>query len=120
MFYIQSSTSKLSIPGPPSPPRDFRAAAYGADFADLVWAEPESDGGQPITQYIVERRDVTKSAFVRVGVTDAVKLTIKASKLTEKSVYMFRVAAVNGAGQSEWAELSEPVTAKYPFDPPGL
>ena len=109
-------------PVAPSRPRGLHAAACGADFVDLVWAEPESDvgGGQPITAYVVESRDVTQSSFVRVGVTDGVTLTMKATKLMEKRVYVFRVAAVNGAGQSEWAELSEPVTAKYPFDPPGL
>ena len=104
----------------PSPPREFHPTASGVDFADLAWAVPESDGGQPITEYVVERRDVTKSAYVRVGVTKADTLVIKATKLTEKSQYLFRVAAVNSAGQSEWAELKEPVTAKQPFDPPGL
>ena len=87
-----------------------------------MWAEPESagGGGQPITAYVVESRDVMQSSFVPVGVTDGVTLTMKATKLMEKRVYVFRVAAVNGLGQSEWEEFIEPVIAKYPFDPPGL
>jgi titin len=103
----------------PSPPRNFLVTAFDKDFVDLKWDVPESDGGEPITEYIVERRDVKKTAFVSQGKTDAKTLNLKATKLIEGTQYMFRVIAVNSIGQSEPTELAEPVTAKVPFDPPG-
>ena len=103
----------------PSPPRNFQVTAFDKDFVDLKWEVPENDGGEPITGYLVERRDVTKTAFVQQGKTDAKTLNLKATKLIEGTQYMFRVFAINSIGQSEPAELKEPVTAKVPFDPPG-
>jgi len=93
--------------------------AFDKEFVDLKWEVPENDGGEPITGYMVERRDVTKTAYVQQGKTDAKTLNLKASKLIEGTQYMFRVFAINSIGQSEPAELKEPVTAKVPFDPPG-
>ena len=85
----------------------------------MKWEVPDNDCGEPITDYLVERRDVTKTAFVQQGKTDAKTLNLKATKLIEGTQYMFRVFAINSIGQSEPAELKEPVTAKVPFDPPG-
>lgn len=103
----------------PSPPRNLQVTAFDKDFVDLKWEVPESDGGEPITGYLIERRDATKTAYIKQGTTDAKTLTIKASKLFEGTKYIFRVFAINSIGQSEPAELAEPVTAKVPFDPPG-
>ncbi len=106
-------------PDKPSPPRNLQVTAFDKEFVDLKWDVPETDGGEPITEYLVERRDVQKQAFVQQGKTDAKTLNIKATKLIEGTQYKFRVCAVNCVGQSDWTELPEPVTAKVPFDPPG-
>jgi len=103
----------------PSSTRNFRVAAFDKDFVDLKWEVPENDGGKPITGYRVERRSGMKTAFVQQGKTDAKTLKLKAIKLTEGTQYMFRVFAINSIGQSEPAELKEPVTTKVSFDPPG-
>ena len=94
-------------------------AAFDKEFVDLEWEIPETDNGEPITGYLVQRRDVTKSAFIQQGKTDAKTLNLRASKLIAGTQYMFRVFAINSIGQSAPAELKEPVTAKVPFDPPG-
>jgi len=103
----------------PSPPRNLEVAAFDKDFVELEWEIPETDNGEPITGYLVQRRDVTKSAFIQQGKTDAETLNLKASKLIEGTQYTFRVFAINSIGQSEPVELKRPVTAKLSFDPPG-
>jgi len=75
--------------------------AFDKDFVELKWEVPENDGGEPITGYLVERREVTKTAFVQQGKTDAKTLSLKATKLVEGTQYMFRVFAENSIGQSE-------------------
>jgi len=115
-----SQHAELCVVDKPSPPRNLQVPAYGVDSADLKWDIPESDGGEPITEYIVEKRDVTKTAYISQGKTDVNTLTLKATKLIEGNQYLFRVAAVNSVGQSDWVELAEPVTAKQPFNPPGM
>ena len=78
------------------------------------WDVPEHDGGSPITDYIVERRDVKREAFVKVGEVKADVLSLKVEKLVEGNQYVFQVKAVNAVGDSDPA-ASEPVTAKLPF-----
>ncbi len=81
---------------------------------DLKWTEPDSDGGSPITNYVVEKRDVRRRAW------QAVDTTVKETKYTvtplnEGSLYVFRVAAENAAGISEFCELEDSVLAKDTF-----
>jgi hypothetical protein len=85
------------------------------DSAKVEWDIPESDGGSPIVKYKVERRDITKTAYISVDSVDAKTLNVKATKLAEGNKYLFRVAAENEIGESDWAETSEPIEAKHPF-----
>ena len=103
----------------PSPPQNLRVTEVYKDFITVTWDIPESDGGSPITGYLVERKSSTKQTWIRVGETDAKTLTIKATKLTEGHEYLFKAYAINEIGQSDPAETPEPTMAKLPFDPPG-
>ena len=82
--------------------------------ADLKWTAPEKDGGSPITNYIVEKRDARRKGW------QAVDTTVKETKYTvtplnEGSLYLFRIAAENAVGQSEYCELEDSVLAKDTF-----
>ena len=77
------------------------------------------DGGSPIVEYIVEKRDVRKSAFINVGNTGPDSRTLKATKLIEGNSYFFQVYAENDIGRSEPGITDEPIKARLPFDPPG-
>lgn len=44
----------------PTEPKDVKIDDFDADFVDLVWTKPETDGGSPITGYIIEKRDKYK------------------------------------------------------------
>ena len=81
----------------------------------VAWEVPESDGGDAITQYTVERRNANKNTWIKVGDTDANTLTIKATKLTEGNEYFFRVVAENTIGVSDPCETTDPIMAKLPF-----
>lgn len=82
--------------------------------ADLKWQAPSKDGGSPITNYVVEKRDVRRKAWQTVDTTvKDIKYTV--SPLNEGSLYVFRVAAENAVGMSEFCELEDAVLAKDTF-----
>lgn len=82
--------------------------------ADLKWQVPSSDGGSPITNYVVEKRDVRRKTWQSVDTTiKDLKYTV--SPLNEGSLYVFRVAAENSVGMSEFCELEDAVLAKDTF-----
>lgn len=82
--------------------------------ADFKWTEPDSDGGSPITNYNVEKRDVRRKTWQTVDTTvKECKYTV--TPLNEGSLYVFRVSAENAVGQSDFCELEDSVLAKDTF-----
>jgi hypothetical protein len=94
----------------PGAPANVTAAA-GAGQATVSWAAPASNGGSPITSYLV-RRFV---AGVLDGVTE-VGLATQAiiGGLVPGTTYTFRVTAVNVAGGGPQSAESNPVTPVSP------
>lgn len=80
----------------------------------MKWTAPERDGGSPITNYIIEKRDVKRKGWQVVDTT-VKELKYTASPLNEGSLYVFRVAAENAVGPSEYCELADSVLAKDTF-----
>ena len=64
--------------------------------AKLSWKPPTNDGGQPITDYLVEVRE--RSTWTKVCSTKTT--SCEATGLRVGSDYLFRVTAVNAEGQS--------------------
>jgi len=79
----------------------------------LKWAEPSDNGGCLITQYVVERREVSKRTWQRDGTTT--DLELKAIALTQGQAYSFQVAAENEVGVGPFVELTKSVTPKSQF-----
>lgn len=99
---------------PPSPPRWLEVINITKNTADLKWTVPERDGGSPITNYIVEKRDVRRKGWQTVDTTAKdTKYTV--TPLTEGSLYVFRVAAENAVGQSDYCEIEDSVLARDTF-----
>ena len=86
-----------------------------AEHMVITWTPPKSDGGSPITHYIVERKDKTSTRWVRAHRDTVKETTLKAEDLTEGKEYQFRAAAVNKAGQGPFSEPSQPKLAKHPY-----
>ena len=81
----------------------------------IMWDAPESDGGAPVTKYIVEKRDVSRTSYTKAGTVDGDTFILKVEKLIEGKEYTFQVAAENEIGQSDWAKLDGPVLTRLPF-----
>ena len=100
----------------PDAPKNLRVKDYWTDFIHVTWDAPSSDGGSPLTGYIIEKRDAMRTTWVKAGTVPADVTEFKAGGLFEGGSYTFRVFAENKVGPSQTAaELDHPCTAKMPF-----
>ncbi len=95
----------------PGKPTDVIPTDWDKDHVDLKWAAPTTDGGSPITGYIIEKKDKygdwEKAAEVPASQTNA-----RVPDLIEGQAYEFRVRAVNAAGPGEPSDATLPIVAK--------
>lgn len=103
------SSAIPSAPGAPEP------ADWTANQVDLVWKEPVSNGGSPITGYIIEKKDKYSTMWEKALETDSPLPKALVTGLIEGNDYQFRVMAVNKAGPSEPSDASKTFTAKPRF-----
>uniref|UniRef100_A0AC34GPF1 Twitchin n=1 Tax=Panagrolaimus sp. ES5 TaxID=591445 RepID=A0AC34GPF1_9BILA len=115
------STAKVTVVSKPRPPKGpLEINDICADGATIAWQPPEDDGGEPITDYIVEAQDIDeKGKFVPVGKVDGNTTQLKVKGLKNKGNYKFRVKAVNKEGESDPLANDQYVVIKDPWDEPG-
>ena len=95
-------------PGRPDAPEPEMAK----DSAKLTWKPPESDGGAPITNYIIEMRRCGDVKWVVCNKTEKVPgLEFTVTGLVEETDYEFRITAENKAGPGQPSPPSKP--SKY-------
>jgi len=105
----------------PSSVRNLSVVEYSKDYVDLSWQCPETVGGSPVVQYIVEMRDVTRAVgamWMVCGTVAESELSMRVGDLLEGNSYLFRVSAENHAGIGQPAMLTEPVVARLPIGMP--
>lgn len=87
----------------------------GAESIKLSWEPPKADGGAPITNYIVDKRETSRAEWAQVSSKIAATVTeCTALKLIEGREYQFRVRAANRFGAGD-PIISDPVVARYPY-----
>ena len=82
----------LSFPDRPSAPRNLTVTSASGEHVSLQWEHSESDGGAPITGYVIEKRDADRSNWSRVGTATSDRTSYRAGKLFEGTSYVFRVS----------------------------
>lgn len=81
----------------------------------VSWEPPKSDGGSPITSYIIELRDRTSVKWSPVQVSKADELSAVINDVIENKEYIFRVRAENKAGVGEPSAASQPIKIMDPI-----
>ncbi len=64
----QKENIHFGFPDEPSEPRELGVTEYWTDFITIAWKIPETDGGSPITRYVIEKRDALRTQWVKVGI----------------------------------------------------
>ena len=108
----------------PSAPGKPNILDWGPDHCDLAWQVPESNGGAPITHYVIEKKEENMQGFVVGKILSVKEVLMKGNMvqaacdgLTEGYQYQFRIKAVNLGSTGLWnysaaSEPSATMTAK--------
>ena len=101
----------------PSAPDELVVTGKSKNVISVSWKPPENDGGSPVNNYILERREATKKAWSTVE-TACTRTSYKFTKLNEGFLYFFRVMAENEYGVGPPAQTETPVKASEEPGPP--
>uniref|UniRef100_UPI0037E88806 titin-like n=1 Tax=Semicossyphus pulcher TaxID=241346 RepID=UPI0037E88806 len=103
------------------PPRSLTVTNITNSSVSLSWDKPEYDGGAKITGYIVERKDLPESCWLKCNFTNLLDTFLEVTGLTEGEEYDFRVIAKNSAELfSAPSETTGPVTVQHDVEPPKI
>lgn len=108
----QTPPCPLDVPGPVGIP--FTAENLSSDSCKLNWYFPENDGGSPISNYLVEKREAERKAWTSVSFT-ASRQNAVVHGLTMGKAYFFRVAAENAIGLGPFMETACELVVKEPI-----
>uniref|UniRef100_A0A674JYH0 Titin n=1 Tax=Terrapene triunguis TaxID=2587831 RepID=A0A674JYH0_9SAUR len=98
----------------PNPPKSLEITSVTKDSMTLCWARPDSDGGNEIAGYIIERREKNSLRWIRVNKKPVYDLRVKSLGLREGCEYEYRVYAENAAGLSLPSDTSPLIRAEDP------
>ncbi|XP_050067771.1 twitchin isoform X12 [Anopheles maculipalpis] len=110
------ATCNVKVLDRPSKPENIGVESYGGEHLVLCWNAPLDDGGSPVTNYVVEKKDKNSNAWTKVS-SYCTTTYLKIRNLRLNQLYDFRVYAENKYGLSEPAQ-ADSIVAKHPFDPP--
>jgi titin len=102
---------------PSEPQGPLEVVDHTRDSLTLSWGPSASDGGSPILQYVLERREGWKTTWtnpVKVK-PEGQKLTAVVPNLKEGQDYYFRVYAENTVGASKAIETETSRKPRSPF-----
>ena len=99
--------------GVPDAPGKIEAIDAGFDFIEIGWEKPVRDGGSKIQGYVVEQKEVPAGKWLKLTIGQlAHERRYKSKKVEARKNYLFRIRAVNEAGEGDTNVSDKPITAK--------
>ena len=107
---IVTAKNPFEVPGIPGIPE---VIDYDNKSVELKWSPPASDGGTPISHYIVEAKETSSMVWSEVSMSSSSNPRAKVHGLREGKILEFRVRAVNAEGTGQPGDASSPHTVKH-------
>ena len=104
---------RVTVLDRPSAPERLRADEIDVDNVTLRWNPPKDDGGEPVSNYVVEKRG-PDGVWTKVN-NFVTGTTVKVRNLKTGTPYDFRVMAENSNGRSEPCLTEDTIIPKSPF-----
>ena len=104
---------------PPGVPTDVNIVDFDEQSVTLRWTKPVSDGGRPISHYIIQKKDEFGGWFEALVTDDAncsatiAELEARVPGLSLGKKYQFRVVACTKAGESDPSQETKPHLCRY-------
>jgi len=116
IFYVRSDTPQ-TVPTPPGAPQNLVGTASNQEVA-LGWEAPLSDGGSPVTTYLVYRGTSSggETFLIEIGIIT----TYVDSGLTNGQTYYYAVSAKSAMGEGSLSEEVNATPATEPSAPTNL
>lgn len=100
------------MPGPVGTP--FLSDNLTNDSCKLTWFSPEDDGGSPITNYVIQKREADRKAWTPVTYT-VTRQNATVQGLIQGKAYFFRIAAENSIGMGPFTETTNELVIRDPI-----
>ena len=107
--YTPTATATRTLSGGPGAPTNVVASAPTATQISVAWTSPTATGTSSISDYVVQYRTLTAQTWSTASHVRPTRTSMTVSGLAAGTTYLFRVAAVNGAGPGEYSAESTAV-----------
>ncbi|XP_027875166.1 immunoglobulin-like and fibronectin type III domain-containing protein 1 [Xiphophorus couchianus] len=112
------AVSQLIVRDKPSPPLGpAEVTESSALCIEFKWRPPKDDGGTPVTNYILERQQVGRNTWKKMGEIPGVPI-YRDTDVDRGRKYCYRIWAVTSEGMSEVMETDEMQAGKFAFPGP--
>ncbi|KAL2104216.1 hypothetical protein ACEWY4_001084 [Coilia grayii] len=102
----------LDKPGPPQGPVEIVESS--ASCIQIKWRPPKDDGGMPIKNYILERQQIGRNTWTKIGEIPGVP-TYKDTNVDHGRKYCYRIQALTKQGISEVMETDDIMAGTLAF-----
>uniref|UniRef100_A0A0N4X6K5 Fibronectin type-III domain-containing protein n=1 Tax=Haemonchus placei TaxID=6290 RepID=A0A0N4X6K5_HAEPC len=102
----------------PGPPARISVDKIGGNTISIAWEKPSDDGGEPITGYVIKKKEAGRRTFKKVVQVSDMKTSQIVEDLKMATDYVLSVAAINKYGVGEAVET--PITTASPFKAPQI
>lgn len=108
---VTSDTATLLVPAANTPDAPTNVVGVvGNEQVALTWSAPANTGGAAITDYVIQYSSNTGTTWSTFSDSTSTATSVTVTGLTNDTAYLFRVAAVNIAGNGAWSANSSSVT----------
>ncbi|XP_042563610.1 immunoglobulin-like and fibronectin type III domain-containing protein 1 [Clupea harengus] len=102
----------LDKPGPPQGPVEIVESS--ALCVEIKWRPPKDDGGSPVKNYMMERQQIGRNTWTKIGEIPGVP-TYKDTNVENGRKYCYRIRALTEEGNSEMMETDDIMAGTLAF-----